>query len=75
MSLNTGAEDLGNAYLEAFTKEIVCIVAGPEFGYLEGHNLTILRALCRLRTYGLRWHGRLADCLREMVFETFKMEP
>ena len=41
--------DIGNAYLEAFTSEKVCIFAGPEFGPLEGHLLLIHKAL-----YGLR---------------------
>jgi hypothetical protein len=29
--------DVGNAYLEATTKEKVYIVGGTEFGALEGH--------------------------------------
>ena len=33
--LETWATDIGNAYLEAETKEKVCFVAGPEFGELE----------------------------------------
>ena len=40
--------DIGNAYLEATTKEKVCIIAGPEFGPMEGHLLLIHKAL-----YGL----------------------
>jgi len=28
-----------------------------------------------LRTSGLRWHERLADCLRDMGFEPCKAEP
>ena len=67
--------DIGNAYLEAFTKEKVYIVAGPEFGDLQGHILIILKALYGLRTSGLRWHERLADCLRDMGYEPCKMEP
>ena len=43
------ATDIGNAYLEAFTTERVCILAGPEFSNLEGHRLVIMKAL-----YGLR---------------------
>lgn len=66
--------DIGNAYLEERTKEKVFIKAGPEFGPLEGHNLIIIKALYGLRTSGLRWHERLADCLRGMGFEPHKME-
>ena len=36
--------DVGNAYLEAKTKEKVYIVGGPEFGILAGHTLLIDKA-------------------------------
>jgi hypothetical protein len=73
--LETWATDIGNAYLEAETLEKVYIVAGPEFGELEGHALVIFKALYGLRTSGLRWHERFADCLRDMGFEPSKSEP
>jgi hypothetical protein len=34
--------DVGNAYLEATTKEKVYIVGGPALGSLEGHSLRLL---------------------------------
>ena len=43
--LESWGTDIGNAYLEAFTKEKVYVVAGPEFGPLEGHKLIIIKAL------------------------------
>ena len=61
--LDTWATDIGNAYLEAKTKERVCFKAGPEFGELEGHILVIFKALYGLRSSGLRWHERFADTL------------
>jgi hypothetical protein len=73
--LDTWATDIGNAYLEAETKERVYIIAGPEFGELEGHTLVIFKALYGLRTSGLRWHERFADCLRDMGFSPSKAEP
>jgi hypothetical protein len=72
--LETWATDVGNAYLEANTKEKVYIVAGSEFGKLEGHILVISKALYGLRTSGLRWHERFADCLRDMSFFQSKAE-
>ena len=51
------------------------MVAGPEFGPSQCHNLIIVKALCELRTSGLRWHESLADCLRCMGFEQCNMEP
>ena len=66
--LEVCATDVGNAYLEAMTKAKDCIIAGPEFGELEGNLLIISKALYGLQSSGLRWHERLADCLREMGF-------
>ena len=66
---------IGKYYLEAFTKEKVCIVAGPAFRTLEGHNIIIVKALYGLRTSGLSLHERLDYCLRDMAFELCMMEP
>jgi hypothetical protein len=38
-ALELWGADIGNAYLEAKTKEEVCISGGPGFGLLEGHTL------------------------------------
>jgi hypothetical protein len=46
--------DIGNAYLEAFTSEIVFIIAGPEFGEIEGQILVISKALYGLCSSGAR---------------------
>jgi hypothetical protein len=72
--LEIWATDVGNAYLEAKTQEKVYIIAGPEFGELEGHLLVVFKALYRLRTSGLRWHERFADSLRDMGFFTSKAD-
>ena len=48
-NLEVWGADIGNAYLEAKTKEKLYIVAGPEFEELEGHILVIYKAL-----YGLK---------------------
>jgi Reverse transcriptase (RNA-dependent DNA polymerase) len=37
--------DIGNAYLEATSKEQLYIVSGSEFGELEGHTLVIHKAI------------------------------
>ncbi len=73
--LDIWATDIGNAYLEAEMQEKVYIIAGPEFGELKGHTLIIFKALYGLRTSGLRWHERFADCLRDMGFIPCKAEP
>ena len=39
------ATDIGNAYIEAYTSEKVCIEASEMFGEQEGHLLHISKAL------------------------------
>jgi hypothetical protein len=66
--------DIGNAYLEAKTKEKVYVVGGPEFAELEGHVLVINKALYGLRSSGLRWHERFADTLCDLGFSASKAD-
>jgi Reverse transcriptase (RNA-dependent DNA polymerase) len=66
---------VGDAYLESYTKEKVCVIAGPEFGELEGCLLIIDKALYVLRPSGLRWHERFADTLHDMRFNQCKAYP
>jgi len=56
-------------------QEKVYIIAGPEFGELEGHTLIIFKALYGLRPSGLCWHECFADCLSDMGFHPCKAEP
>ena len=60
--------DIGNACLEAHTKEKLCVVGGDEFADCQGHTLIIDRASCDLKSSGLRWHGRFSKVLRSMGF-------
>ena len=46
--------DVGNAYLEAYTDEKLCIIAGPEFKELQGHLLIMIKALYRTCSWGAR---------------------
>eukprot|EP00957_Ditylum_brightwellii_P053256 4038058-Ditylum_brightwellii.AAC.1 len=62
------AADVGNAYLEAYTKEKVAFIAGKEFGPLAGHTLLISKALYGLRSSGARFHDKFADTLSDMGF-------
>ena len=41
--------DIGSAYFEAYTREKLYIISGPDFKELEGHMLLVNKAL-----YGLR---------------------
>ncbi|KAL7580569.1 hypothetical protein ACA910_003691 [Epithemia clementina (nom. ined.)] len=67
--------DIGNAYLEATTDELLFIVAGPEFEELEGHILVFKKALYGLRSSGLKWSQRLYDIMTEMGFSPSKADP
>jgi hypothetical protein len=42
--LDTWATDIGNAYLEAETKERLYTITGAKFGELERHTLVIVKA-------------------------------
>ena len=72
--MDTYATDIGNAYLEAYTKEKVCFIAGIEFRPLAGHLLIIEKALYGLRTSSLRWHDKFSDCLHDMGFEPSRVQ-
>ena len=41
---------------------------------MEGHSFVMKKALCGLKSSGLRWHERLADSLRELNFLPTKAE-
>ena len=69
-----GADD-GNAYLEAYTDEKLCIIAGPEFKELQGHLLIMIKALYGTHSGGARWHDRLFDILQELNFKPSKADP
>ena len=62
------------AWATDISKEKLYLIAGPEFGDLEGHTLLVYKALYGLRTSGVQWHERLADCLRDMGFNPCKGE-
>ena len=66
--------DIGNAYLEAKTKEKVYIIGGTGFGELEGHTLVIFKALYGLKSSGARWHEKLVDSLRDLGFTQSKAD-
>lgn len=66
--------DIGNAYLEAYTDELLFIMAGPEFGDREGHILIIHRALYGLHSSSLRWWETFSEVLIDMGFFPSKAE-
>ena len=67
--------DVGNAYLEAYTDQKLCIIAGPEFKELQSHLLILIKALHGTRSGGARWHDRLFDILQELKVKPSKADP
>ena len=67
--------DAGNAYLEAYTDQKLCIIVGPEFKELQGHLLIMIKTLHGTRSRGARWHDRLFDILQELKFKPSKDDP
>ena len=67
--------DVGNAYLEVYTDEKLCTIAGPEFKELQGHPLIMIKALYETHSGGARWHDRLFDILQELKFKPSKADP
>ena len=59
--------DIGNAYLNAKTREKVYIIAGPEWGDKEGETVLIVRALYGLKSSGAEWKRHFADTLRHVL--------
>ena len=51
------------------------MVAGPEFGKLQGHVLVIHKALYGLSSSGLRWSKRLHDIMLQLGFKPCKADP
>ncbi len=70
------AGDVGNAFLNGYTREKIYIVAGPEFGpELEGRVLIVVRSLYGLRTSAARFHEHLSDSLRRLGYAPSKADP
>jgi len=70
------AGDVGNAYLNAETKEKVYVVCGKEFGpELEGRLAIVRKGLYGLKTSGNRWHAHFANTLHSMGFSPTRFDP
>jgi Reverse transcriptase (RNA-dependent DNA polymerase) len=68
--LEIHAANIGNAYLEAETREKVFIIAPTGFGDLEDYTLIIRKALYGLQSFRLCWHENLPDALHDLGFES-----
>jgi hypothetical protein len=74
--LEIKAADIGNAYLNAPTREKVYTTAGAEFGpELQGRLIVIVRALYGLKSSGAAWRSHLANTLHLMGFHSCLADP
>jgi hypothetical protein len=70
------AADIGNAYLNAPTRERVYTTAGLEFGAeLQGQSVLIVRALYGLKSCGAAWRAHLAGTLQSLGFNSCLADP
>ena len=67
--------DVGIAYLEVYTDDKLCTIAGPEFKELQGHPLIMIKALHGTHSGVASWHDRLFDILQELKFKPSKADP
>jgi hypothetical protein len=75
IGLELWAQDIGIAYLEAFTSEMVFKIAGPEFGELKVNILVISKPFYGLCTSGAQWHDTFSDCIMTLGFFPCKSDP
>ena len=74
-NLELWGADVGNAYLQALTREKLYIVGGPEFEELQGHVLVMYKALYGTRSGGACWHDKFFDIHHDMSFKPSKADP
>jgi hypothetical protein len=68
--------DVGNAYLNAPTKEKVHTICGQEFGNaLMGRFAIISKALYGLKSSGAAWRNLLAETLHDLGFRSTLVDP
>ena len=68
MGLKCLMGDINSAYIQAYTKEKIYTIAGPEFGPLQGRILIIDQALYGLQGSGNAWHKKFADDLYHLRY-------
>jgi hypothetical protein len=66
--------DVSLAFVNAYTKELVYAIAGPEFGEHCGKTVVIRKALYGLSSSAERWHSHFADTLRSLGFKQTRFD-
>ncbi len=74
-ALKVMAADIMNAYIIAPNKEKIWTLLGPEFGKDKGRKAIVVRALYGLKSAGAAFRSHLADCMRQLEYESNKADP
>ena len=67
--------DIGNAFVQAKTKEKIYSIAGKEFGQKQGCILILQKALYGLATSARAWNLELGDTIRSLGFKPTRADP
>ena len=73
LSFVTG--DIGNAFVQADTKEKIYTIAGKEFGNKKDCVVVIKKALYGLATSARQWNIKLGDSIRKLGFHPTRADP
>jgi hypothetical protein len=75
-NLDILSANIGNAYLNMFTREIVHTTCGLEFGQESQGKITIIRhALYGFKSSGAAWRSTFASTLQDMGFKASFADP
>ena len=74
-ALKVMAADIMNAYITAPNKEKIWTLLGPEFGKDNSRKAIVVRALYGLKSAGAAFRSHLADCMRQLGYESNKADP
>ncbi|KAL7447687.1 hypothetical protein ACHAXS_000070, partial [Conticribra weissflogii] len=74
-ALKVIAADIMNTYITAPNKEKIWTLLGPKFGKDIGCKAIVVRALYGLKSAGAAFRSHLADCMRQLGYESNKADP
>ncbi len=67
--------DIMNAYITAPNKEKIWTLLGSKFGKDKHHKAIVVRALYGLTSASVAFRSHLADCMRQLGYESNKADP
>ncbi len=73
-AVNVMTAGIMNAHITAPNKEKIWMQFGPKFGKDKGHKAIVVRALYGLKSAGEAFRSHLADCMRQLGYESNKAD-